>query len=303
MIDRALHGNGHSAPPHMLFATEPPRPILPSSATLGTPHGPVTVAFVRLTPEMARGLVAQMRGNRKPHRRQVEQITRALKTGEFAFNGESIILDADGRMIDGQHRCLACIAADMPLETIMVSGIRSAAFDTVDQSDRRTAGDVFSINGVPNANATTAALRKIGAHLDHSGLWNISNYAASPRELEALHERIGDISGSVVVGIAGTKALSVPGSFLSCVHFLFAKKSRADADRFFAALISGENLSSGDPILRLRHRLAANAGERKAKLSQIEMYAMFVNAWNAFRRGKTISHLRGIYDGKVPEYE
>lgn len=304
MAELNPHGNGHAPPPHMLFAADALKPMLPSAASIATPFGPVAIRFVTVTPDMARALLDSMTDNRVPHRRQVEQIARALSAGDFEFNGEPVIVDDSGRMIDGQHRCLACIAAGIPFDTLIVSGIRPRAFDTIDQSSRRTAADVLRMGDVPNATITAAAVRLLWAHKQHNGMWNMANVQASPREIEGLLAKFGgSFAHHAAVGSAAQRALGGAGSFFAAMHYLLSQKDAAAADAFFASLTLGANLPVGDPILMLRRRLEDNAKSRKGRLSMVEMYSLFVNAWNASRRGRKLAMLRGLYGNIVPTIE
>lgn len=304
MTELNLHSNGHAPPPHMLFAADAAKPVLPSAASIATPFGPVTIRFVTVDPALARSLLDSMTDNRAPHRRQVEQLTRAMRAGDFEFNGEPLIIAETGAMIDGQHRCLACVASGESFDTLVVSGIRPRAFDTIDQSSRRTAADVLKMGNVPNATTTAAAVRLLWAHKHHSGMWNMANVQASPREIEGMLAKLGgSFTHHAVTGAAAQRALGGAGSFLAAMHYLFWQKDAAAADSFFASLISGANLPEGDPILLLRRRLDENAKTRKGRLSMVEMYAMFVNAWNATRRGRKLTILRGLYNNTVPAIE
>ena len=304
MPELSQHGNGHAPPPHMLFATDATRPLLPSAASIATPFGPVTIRFVTVTPDMARDLLGSMTDNRQPHRRQVEQIARALSAGDFEFNGEPLIVDDNGRMIDGQHRCLACVSSGIPFDTLIVSGIRPRAIDTIDQASRRTAADVLRMAAVPNATVTAAAVRLLWAHRQHSGMWNNANVQASPREIEGLLTKLGSsFAPHAVMGSAAQRALGGAGSFYAAMHYLMAQKDAVATDRFFESLISGANLPEGDPILLLRRRLDENAKSRKGRLSMVEMYSLFVNAFNASRRGRKLTYLRGLYGDAVPSLD
>lgn len=304
MPELSPHGNGHAPPPHMLFASDATKPLLPSAASIATPFGPVTIRFVTVTPDMARDLLGSMTDNRQPHRRQVEQITRALAAGDFEFNGEPLIIDDNGRMIDGQHRCLACAASGVAFDTLIVSGIRPRAIDTIDQASRRTAADVLRMASVPNASVTAAAVRLLWAHRQHGGMWNMANVQASPREIEGMLAKLGgSFAPHAVVGAAAQRALGGAGSFYAAMHYLFSQKDAAATERFFEPLISGVNLSEGDPVLLLRRRLDENAKTRKGRLSMVEMYSLFVNAFNASRRGRKLMVLRGLYNNIVPVIE
>jgi hypothetical protein len=48
-------------------------------------------------------------------------------------------------MIDGQHRCFACIKSGVPFLTLVVRNIARQAYDRIDLGAKRTNVDVLAI--------------------------------------------------------------------------------------------------------------------------------------------------------------
>lgn len=100
--------------------------------------------------------------------------------------------------------------------------------------------------------------------------------------------------------IRNTRGVKCAASTLGITYYLFATKSKPQADEFFDKLRTGAGLAEGDPILVLRNRLAMDGSTRLATESP-EVLAWFIKAWNAWRKGRTIKVLRFKAGETFPE--
>lgn len=113
-------------------------------------------------------------GNRKPNKAQVAYYAKMMNDGEWELNGESIKFSGSGetlRLLDGQHRLMACVEANVPFETLVVRDVEEKTFDTLDQGWLRKKGQIFNIANIPNSNNVSAAINK---YLN-MGLYNITS--------------------------------------------------------------------------------------------------------------------------------
>lgn len=60
---------------------------------------------------------------RNVSRSNLTKIEHSLNNGEFRVTGESLIVDENGRLMDGQHRLQACVNTGIGFWTVFVSGI------------------------------------------------------------------------------------------------------------------------------------------------------------------------------------
>ena len=105
-----------------------------------------------ITPEIAGELLRTNILNRPVNKRTVDDYAAQMKKGLWKLNGEPIIISTTGNVIDGQHRLHACIQSDTSFTTVVEYGVDASVFDTIDTGRVRTAGDLFSIVGIGNAN-------------------------------------------------------------------------------------------------------------------------------------------------------
>ena len=101
----------------------------------------ITAKVETITPEIAKTMLGENVNNRRISRDNVNLFAREIRNGEWRFNGEAIKFGKDGRLLDGQHRGLAVIAADKPLTTLVIRGLEDETQQTMDSGKTRTLGD------------------------------------------------------------------------------------------------------------------------------------------------------------------
>ncbi|MCW3782983.1 hypothetical protein [Defluviimonas salinarum] len=120
----------------------------------------VTFAVEDITPERASELLERAR-NAVADKKAVETYAQAMKNGAWILNGQPIILDQDGRVIDGVQRLNACIKADTPFQTIIARNVRSDTLHTIDQHRRRSYQGVLESRGIKVAGAIVRTMSKL----------------------------------------------------------------------------------------------------------------------------------------------
>jgi hypothetical protein len=269
----------------------------------------ITVYLAEITPEVAKQWLQRKNLNRSIKLAQLNRIKRAIETSRWEINGETIIFDHEGRLLEGQHRLQAIVDTDKTVWTLLVRGINRERFKTMGQGSKRSAGDILGIQGVKNATNIAAALRWIYRY--ENGLMSNAHPNITDDELTDTLPAHAALVDSVPFG-KKCQGIAAPG-MITALHYLCRKgpqvpslpllpkrgapprpKPRWDhgdmqvrkgkADHFFWSLGSGENLDTGDPILILRNRVLLP--KRKWRIRHVlrdEVKApMIVNAWNLF---------------------
>jgi len=127
--------------------------------------------IITLTPAKAAILLKNNDNNRKVNAHHVNFLANEIAAGNWKINGQSIVIDEDGNLLDGQHRCHAVIKANTSIETIFFDGALRSSMNTIDTGKSRNAADVFNLHNVVYAprKATISAsvyrwyLKKSGA--------------------------------------------------------------------------------------------------------------------------------------------
>lgn len=124
-------------------------------------------------PEQAKKWIDETNvGNRNMRITHIDYLVRQILIGNFILTGATIAFDAMGRLIDGQHRLMACIKAGMAIEAFVVRGLSEKAYEATDQNLIRTIQDVtqFSQRQVGILNAYMNIIQGNGARKKRSPL-------------------------------------------------------------------------------------------------------------------------------------
>jgi hypothetical protein len=117
--------------------------------------------IIIITPEQAKKWLEKNngggKGNRKFSQRQLTCLTESILRGQWVLNGETIKIGKDGSVIDGQHRLMACVKANIAIESLVVFDCDPESYNTIDKGRARTAGETFRNMDVKNWNSIAAA--------------------------------------------------------------------------------------------------------------------------------------------------
>lgn len=251
-----------------------------------------------VTPEIARAWLARFNiKNRHPRPEQIAALSRTIRNKEWIYNAEPITF-SPSRLIQGQHRLMACAATGIAIDTDVRTGVADAAYATIDGGCRRSNADHLSVEGEKNSFALAAAVGWLWRWERGGSFANPGT--PTPIEVADLLKRHPQIRASIVA--TRTTALrKLSGTVAAFVHYRANQIDAEACERFFRGLSDGIGIESKtDPIWLLKNRLECNR-EAKAKLLQHEILALYIKAWNCHRRGRTMKSLRWRTTGDAPE--
>lgn len=251
----------------------------------------VTVAIEWVGPERARGLLAGNRQNRSLRPSRVRNLSAAMNRGEWDLNGESIKVDADGSLLDGQHRLAAVVEAGATVQMLVVTGLPREAQETVDTGRRRRLADVLAIRGEPAPHALAAALNLLHRYRQNARLDASKAGAPTPQQALDLLEQCPGLRDSVRVGRRVARQLPAPASIFSTLHFVFSEIDPDATETFFESLTSGADLRSDDPVFHLRRHLLRPRRDRGSSQHAYLTTALTIKAFNFSRQGRRVELL------------
>lgn len=243
----------------------------------------ITTEIAIVTPEAASKYLESNSINRPVSPQTVKKYINELESGGWKVNGDTIRFDTAGRLLDGQHRLQAIAQSGIPQQCILVKGLDSSAFDTIDIGRKRTGADTLAILKIPYYSTVSAALNIVNFYLQ--GRLENSTRITSNADMARLAQEHPEIpqSAAFVSGTHG-KALFAP-AWMAAFHYLASRFDPAEADRFCQDLKSGRDIPSTDPVFHMRERLVKD-GMSQAKLSKVFLFALMIKAWN-MRRTET----------------
>jgi hypothetical protein len=208
----------------------------------------------------------------------VEKYGQAMAAGRWRVNGDAIRFSITNKLLDGQHRLLACALYDAPFTTYVVRDLPDEVMPTIDAGQTRTGGQVLKIAGVQNGNVVAAMANAIYRY-DHNQ--NMSFPVDNQQRLETL-DRYPDL-----VEHTGTQDhirhnfRRIPNSLVAGLHYLFTQADEKKAERFLKALTEGAEYYDGNPASSLR-RLMLNASMAKGRIAAQYWNGYTIKAWNSY---------------------
>lgn len=265
------------------------------------------IKLMTITPDMARDMLGHNDNNRHVSQRRVKLLAREMASGGWQVNGDSIRFGANGRLLDGQHRLHACIAADKPFDTYVITGLPDRAQETMDTGKPRTLGDVMRLRG-ETGSTQLAGILKIVYLTDQLGLeaaiCDHGQLTPTRTELLEFFEQTPQIR---TLAEASSEFYRRSGHLLTRAVFaaLWWELSHVDnvaAESFFDRLASGAGLEVGDPVLTLRNALINESQKHDRGIyARTRMAALTVKAWNRWRAGRSLKQLKWSAGERFPE--
>ena len=144
-----------------------------------------------------------------------------MKAGEWMLTHQGIAFSESGRLLDGQHRLLAGIQADIPVKFVVTQGLDENAFRAIDCGEKRSLSDLSKID-----RKTVEVLRLAASALNAPDL---NNNKATVRQLLDLEDRgWGDVHRRLIGFCATNRPASCAANRLAaCVAAVYTHDETA----------------------------------------------------------------------------
>lgn len=109
---------------------------------------------VNISPEMARKWLENNCVNRTISHGRVEMYARDMSAGKWLLNGEPIVFNKDGNLVNGQHRLSAVIRCGLTVKMLVIKGVENSDGAIYDRGRSRSTSDTLAMNGVDKYIAT-----------------------------------------------------------------------------------------------------------------------------------------------------
>ena len=257
-----------------------------------------------ITPEYAASLLEQNKANRPLNQKHVERIARQIQENKWVYNGDTIKLDIDGNVLDGQHRLWACVETGIAIDTQVIKGLPKEVFTTLDTiSKTRSAQDTVHLMGVHlNRRDVAAACMWLSRYEKGT----LPFHRAPKNKVENSDVEKVLLAHEGIVGaverVKCLRALKNTG-LMAFLYYIIAAENKDLADLMVDTLYDTSGVSFDHPFYVLRSILDKNArsvgGGRRRDL--VEISALVIKAANAVYTGKGVQVLKWNSTGKYPE--
>lgn len=244
---------------------------------------PIHSVVIEIGPSVADELLKLSNVKNRPlNKPNKSAIQSWIDSGMFELTGDTVKFDREGRLIDGQHRLLACADGGLPITTHVVFGLDPAVFDILDQGRKRTAADVLATRGVADYSIVAAAVRWLIAY-DSNGGQKITR-AVSPREIRrALETDYQGVGRWVSGAVSASRSYKFPPSIICAVLYLIARHNPELAEKFVREWVYGNRIGANatfDVMLDRVNMINRQAGHVPNNV-RFSFLVQTFNHWNA----------------------
>lgn len=282
--------------------------ILPEHLRLqngNAPHDDPSIEFIDVTPEIALRWLELNATNRRVSDAHVRGLAQDMRNGDWKLDAAPIRFDANGLLIDGQHRLWAITQAGVTIRLAVAFNVDSSAVETVDTGRRRTLSDTLKMRGEKNHIQLASVLLLVmrwesGRIRDNTPI----STTAALRRFEQDPDALRSAASHASTVVTKMRPIRVPVGPVGACWLRFHELSNEDARVFFAKFGSGISLEDGDPIYALRRRFenhSAVASRRTQGVHRLDAHAWLIKGWNAFMRGDTVRSITWRRGGASPE--
>lgn len=265
-------------------------------------HSKPTSAIMKISPQKAAEWLGSNTNNRRIRQSRVDELTEAIKRGEWKLDGSPIRFGRSKKLLDGQHRLEAIRKAGKTVEALVVQNLDDDSQEVMDRTLARKFADKLHIDGEVNTTALASACTLMWRYENH--LFGVDKFGAkrpSFAQLDDVLRRYPELRKELRAAHAMRKRVKMPVSYLAVSRVILIGICEEDADGFFSELDAGTGMAETDPIFRLRETLSQNAMSRSKKYSNDHLLALLFKAWNLFRKGETVKSLAFRAGGVAPE--
>lgn len=267
-------------------------------------NGKMTVRFEKIGPKRAQEILDTFNHlNRKISWSKVSYYADLMARGKYKCSPDAIAISDENpflkkpRLINCQHRLLGVVQSGTIQEFIIVEGMADDTFEIIDTGKNRTAGDVLSTFNITNPSQIAAMAKFIlrfldgnigdAIHRSSAGKQTISNSMVT----EFVLKHHVSLVNSREFGYSKLNKLVTKPS-LASLHFIFKTIHKGKADGFITQLIEGAELKKTSPVFLLRQMLDDNKSRIINNLSDYDIQALIIKAWNADFDGVVVEKLK-----------
>ena len=255
----------------------------------------VRTEVIVITPDYARHILENYNPkNRALKEKHVDNLVLEMKNKEWMLNGQTIIFSKNGTLLDGQHRLSACVRSGCSFETVVSYNVEESVFNKIDGlSKPRTTADVLSIENIPNYNIVAAIAKIIlkWEYLEDDEKHLVLTCTRfNKSDVTEFCLKRNDFNNSAEMALQCRK-LCEPSLFGAC-HYICSSINQFQANLFFKS-ICDLNLAIELPqALYLRDKLLTIRSEQRTlSFKKIEIIALIIKSWNAYREGREYKRL------------
>lgn len=254
--------------------------------------------IITINPEFAQELLSTNTSNRPVNKANLEYFCELLRAGRFALTHQGIAIDSEGTLIDGQHRLLAIVMTGITVDLMVTYDLPPETFSKIDSGKIRNGSDTLTHMGYTGGNDLAAGLRLLYNYNNNpESRWRSYNSLVKNDQIAELAPLYPDMADLIPVArrVRHACGVSISGALVT----LYLIRDHDAAEAWIDGVVTGANLSEGDPRLAYRN-VFHNAKMSKRRIDNQEALALGLKSFLAFTRDKPVKVLGWRTGEKFP---
>lgn len=246
-----------------------------------------------ITPAKAQEYLNASGGNRNISQSVVDSYAITMRQGKWLLNGEAIVFDYKGKLLNGHHRLHAVIKAGVPIQTFVVRGVESESYTTFDCGRHRTVGQLIGMRGVKNYNTVASAIQvsfKLSNNsegFNHAGV--DKKYGKTNTRMIEIFDKDIELfmdAGNFAVEVFG-KCGILDKSFIGGIFHYLVRNCHYDVEcvKYFFENICSYDTCENNTLNMMRKKLLENKASNTAKTPRTVIMALLIKTWNNYVTG------------------
>lgn len=253
-----------------------------------------------ITPVLAEEYLRHNTKNRQLRKNLVSFYAEQMKKGQWMLNGEAIIFNEQGTLVDGQHRLAAVIEADKGIDMLVVRNADKDSFATIDSGVSRKVQDTFYVKGIPSASGVSAIIGRYlrlvaGLSIGKKVTGRKDANAMSRQDLLLEYAKDEDFWQEIVRFADSSYAMlrilakSEIGGYVS--YLIKSKGHDRDVVYGFFDELLRKDIPTSPMIAALRRRLI-NDRTATTHMGAVYRQQLITKIWNYHIQGKSTAYMR-----------
>ena len=151
-----------------------------------------------ITPELAQLYLTTNGVNRKARTSNIRTLSAAIKRGEWQLTHQGIAFSRNGALLDGQHRLMAIIDANIPVQMMVYRNVNEDAFRVMDSGAKRSIADHTGMS-----QKTAEVCRLIAAYICGG-----STFVTADQCIKIYNSGIGELHDELIIYCSTSRAVT-----------------------------------------------------------------------------------------------
>ena len=239
--------------------------------------------ILSISPEEARHILKfYNQTNRRPSSTVVGKYANDMINGNWKLTSQAISFNTDGKLVNGQHRLLACSKVGMTQKFSVAFGESIDSMDVLDGGKNRTNADILDMYGYDNAATISTLVRSIIAYkssgkCDAKAVYSLCgvNQISKSDILNFLQE-----NSDTMEYVEKYKKSQIVSASVTCFcHWLLSQNDQEKAESYLDQIFLGYNLEPNTIQNYIYSKFQRNKNTYKNKMNKTEIIANVIQGW------------------------